>query len=135
MNGPSLKTSAKLQSVSGNPLPERFLAVTKDGFVGPLTSTESLKYFTVPDSDLCPEIGKVFYLYHADLGPGNIMVSKDGSITGILDWEAAGLDFSPPIIEIEEFEWRKRLRMELENRGYPQASGWYMEWRRARPRE
>ncbi|PGG95484.1 hypothetical protein AJ79_10036 [Helicocarpus griseus UAMH5409] len=147
----ALKTSAKLQGVSGNPLPERFLAVAKDGFLGPLTSTESLKYFTIPGSNLCPEIGKAFYLYHADLGPGNIMVSEDGSITGILDWEAAGfyprfwiatkpsiapgLNFSPSIAGIEEFEWRKRLRMELENRGYPQASGWYMEWRRARPRK
>ncbi|KAL2370089.1 hypothetical protein RJ035_005480 [Blastomyces gilchristii] len=147
----ALKTSAKLQSVSGKALPERFLAVAKDGFVGPLTLTESRKYFTVLDSNLCPKIGKHFYLYHADLGPGNIMVSKDGSITGILDWEAAGfyphfwiatkpsvapgLDFSPPIAGVEEFEWRKQLRLELENRGYPQASGWYMEWRRARPKK
>ncbi|EEQ86796.2 uncharacterized protein BDCG_01916 [Blastomyces dermatitidis ER-3] len=147
----ALKTSAKLQSVSEKALPERFLAVAKDGFVGPLTLTESRKYFTVLDSNLCPKIGKDFYLYHADLGPGNIMVSKDGSITGILDWEAAGfyphfwivtkpsvapgLDFSPHIAGIEEFEWRKQLRLELENRGYPQASGWYMEWRRARPKK
>ncbi|OAX85189.1 hypothetical protein ACJ72_00418 [Emergomyces africanus] len=128
----ALKTSAKLQSVSEKSLSERFLAVSKDGFLGPLTLSESLEYFTVLDSDLCPQIGKVFYLYHADLGPGNIMVSKDGSITDILDWEAAGfyprfwmatkpsiapgLDFSPLIAGIEEFEWKKRLRLELENR-------------------
>ncbi|ODH44306.1 hypothetical protein ACO22_00926 [Paracoccidioides brasiliensis] len=84
-----------------------------------------LEYFTVPDLGICPEIVKVFYLYRADIGSGNIMVSKDRSILGILDWEPAGfyprfwiaikpsvapgLDICPPIAGIEEFEWRRRI--------------------------
>jgi len=56
-------------------------------------------------------------------------------VAGIIDWEAAGyypqfwvatkpsvspgLDFYPPIAEFKDFEWRKRLRTELETLGYP----------------
>lgn len=31
-----------------------------------------------------------FHFYHADLGPTNILVSKHGEVTGVLDWESAG---------------------------------------------
>ncbi|KAL9123879.1 MAG: hypothetical protein Q9217_006734 [Psora testacea] len=37
-----------------------------------------------------PDIGPSLHFYHADLGPGNIMVSEDGNVEGILDWESAG---------------------------------------------
>lgn len=34
-------------------------------------------------------VGEAFLFYHADLGPGNIMV-HDGRFVGIIDWESAG---------------------------------------------
>lgn len=34
------------------------------------------------------DAGESFHFYHADLSPTNIMVSGDGSVTGILDWES-----------------------------------------------
>jgi hypothetical protein len=36
------------------------------------------------------DIGPYLYFYHADLGLGNIVVSEEGSVEGILDWESVG---------------------------------------------
>jgi hypothetical protein len=37
-----------------------------------------------------PPIGDRFHFYHADLGPTNILLSDDGTIKAVLDWESAG---------------------------------------------
>ena len=71
-------------------------------------------------------------------------MSDDGRVAGILDWEAAGyypgfwivtkpsvspgLDFCPSVVGCKDFEWRKRLRIEFEKLGYPQAAEWFMKW-------
>jgi hypothetical protein len=36
------------------------------------------------------QLGQPYYYYHADLGPTNIMVSCDGNVNGVIDWESAG---------------------------------------------
>lgn len=36
------------------------------------------------------ETGSKFHFYHAGLSPTNIVVSTDGNVTSILDWESAG---------------------------------------------
>lgn len=102
-----------------------------------------MSHFSLPSPD-SPALKAEFHFYHPDLGPSNIIVSDDGSIAGIIDWEAAGfyprfwiatkpafspgLDFDPPVAESEDFEWRKRLRAELENLGFPQAALWWKKW-------
>lgn len=137
-------TSRILKSVTGKPLLEPYLALSNDpGLLGPLSHEDCRRHFSAPSAE-CPMLGEDFHFYHPDLGPGNIITSDDGTIAGILDWEAGGyyprfwiatkpsvspgLDFCPPVAESEDFEWRKRLRMELETLGFPQASGWYMKW-------
>lgn len=136
-------TSQILRSVSGKAILEPYLAPSGSDLLGPLTGEECVRYFLAP-SPVCPSVGGAFCFYHPDLGPGNIIV-RDGRVAGIIDWEAAGyyplfwiatkpsvspgLDFCPGIAGIVDFEWRKRLKIELEVLGYPQASGWYMKWR------
>lgn len=142
-------TSQMLGSATGRPVLEPYLSPSNSGLLGLLTHKECERYFSAP-SDGCPTIGRDFHFYHPDLGPGNIMVSDDGRVAGILDWEAAGyypafwiatkpsvspgLDFDPPIADLDDFEWRKCLRMELERWGYPQAAEWYMKWESSRQR-
>ena len=141
-------TSQMLRSVSGKPVLEPYLAPPGSDLLGSDTYKECARYFTASSGE-CPTLGLVFHFYHPDLGPGNIIVS-DGRVAGIIDWEAAGyyprfwiatkpsvspgLDFCPSIAEFDDSEWRKRLRIELETWGYPQASEWYMKWRNSRLR-
>ena len=55
-----------------------------------LFSLEDFKcYFLRQSTTYYPDVGP-FHFYHADLGPGNIMVSREGNVEGILDWESAG---------------------------------------------
>jgi serine/threonine protein kinase len=49
----------------------------------PLPKQEAALYLYPLDA------GEIFHFSHADLSPTNIMVSDDGSVTGILDWESA----------------------------------------------
>ena len=141
-------TSKTLGTATGRPVFEPYLSLT-DSFVGLLAQNECERYFSV-SSEECPTIGEDFHFYHPDLGPSNIMISKDGKVAGILDWESAGyypafwiatkpavspaFNFDPQVPEHEEHEWRKRLRDELERLGYPQMGEWYMKWFRSRSR-
>ena len=136
-------TSPTLRSVTGKPLLEPFLAISNFQLLGPLTHEDCMSHFSLPSPD-CPALGAEFHFYHPDLGPSNIIISDDGSLAGIIDWEAAGyyprfwiatkpafapgLDFDPSVAGFEDFEWRKRLRVELENLGFPQAVGWWVKW-------
>ena len=141
-------TSKTLGTATGRPVLEPYLSRTDD-FVGLLTQKECERYFSV-SSEESPTIGEDFHFYHPDLGPSNIMISKDGKVAGILDWESAGyypafwiatkpavspaFNFDPEIPEHEEHEWRKSLRDELEGLGYPQRGEWYIKWFRSRSR-
>ena len=140
-------TSPTLRSVTGKPPLEPFLAVSSSELIGPLTHEECMRHFSLPSPD-CPALEAEFHFYHPDLGPSNIIISDDGSVAGIIDWEAAGyyprfwiatkpafacgLDFDPPVAGFEDFEWRRRLRAELEKLGFPQAAVWWMEWNKTR---
>ena len=106
-----------------------------------------MRHFSLPSPD-SPALEAELHFYHPDLGPSNIIISDDGSVAGIIDWEAAGyyprfwiatkpafgpgLDFDPPVAGFEDFEWRKSLRAELEHLGFPQAAVWWMEWKKSR---
>lgn len=133
--------SRVLKTATGKPLWKPYLSKNDSGVVGFLTSDQCMEYFSAPDAP-CPTSAKDFFFYHPDLGPANIILSDDGSVAGVLDWEGAGyypdfwiatkpsvspgLDFDPPIEGYEDGEWRKSLRIELQRLGYPRASEWYM---------
>lgn len=138
--------SHMMTSVTGKPVLEPYLAPSGSDFLGPFTHETCARYFSVSSAKFSTH-GGLFHFYHPDLGPGNIIVAG-GRVAGIIDWEAAGfyprfwistkpsvspgLDFHPPLPEFDDFEWRRRLRIELETCGYPQASGWFTEWRASR---
>ena len=138
-------TSPTLGSVLGKPVLEPYLTLHGPGLLGAFTQEECLGYFSASSAG-CPTLEGNFCFYHPDLGPGNIIVCDEGKVAGIIDWEAAGfyprfwiatkpsvspgLDFYPAIEGYDDFEWRRRLRMELEACGYSQASEWYMKWRK-----
>lgn len=85
-----------------------------------------------------------FYFYHADLGPSNILVSEDGGVVGIIDWESAA--FYPrfwvgtkPFVSAgfilerasQRWAWAKLLAGSLERTGFPPNVALYREWRKA----
>lgn len=131
-------------SVNGKPILEPYLAVADSDLVGPLTHDECESHFSTTSTDR-PAIEGDFHFYHPDLGPTNIMMSTEGKVVGVLDWEAAGyypkfwiatkpsvspgLDFDPPPPEYPQTEWRKSLKLELERLGYPSYGMWFMKWR------
>lgn len=85
------------------------------------------------------EAGLKFHFYHADLSPTNIMVSADGNVTCILDWESAGffprmwIATKPRVcyawvledVEGDAWAWRELLLEALAGRGYlPDVDGY-----------
>ncbi|KAJ5585077.1 uncharacterized protein N7459_004877 [Penicillium hispanicum] len=138
-------TSPLLQNVQGGSVLEPYLAHSGEQTLEPLTVSDCKKYFCRAELDTNPDIGEEFYLYHPDLGPGNIMI-LDQKISAIIDWESAGFyprfwistkpsvspghNFYPPVPGVEDHEWRRRLRGRLEEQGYPYFDEWYMKWMR-----
>lgn len=139
------KTSHLLSSVTGKCVGEPYLDASGSELVRPLTADQCREAFTT-SSAICPVLER-FHFYHADLGPTNIMVSEDGIVEGVIDWESAGyypqfwiatkpsvspgLDFCPAPSGCEQWDWRKALKTELERLGFPQANMWFMEWLQA----
>ena len=139
------RQSDTLQGLNGKPLPEPYLALTGFGdTLGPLTREECLSRFTGTSNHPPPPV-ESFHFHHADLGPTNIMVSADGEVTGIIDWESGGFyprfwiatkphvspafDFCPELPEVNVYEWRRGLKGKLESKNYPALGHWYIEWR------
>ncbi|KAJ5786615.1 uncharacterized protein N7503_011827 [Penicillium pulvis] len=136
--------SERIESVQGGAIREPYLAEHPCDLLGPLTASESKKYFFRDDFQQNPKIGNSFHFYHSDLGPGNIMVHNN-RVSAIIDWESAGFyphfwistkpsvspgfDFDPPTPGVEDFEWRRLLRTKLQELGYPRYADWYMKWR------
>jgi hypothetical protein len=142
-------TSERLENVHGGPVLEPYLAHSGRDSLEPLSVFESKRYFFREGLHSNPTIEERFHLYHPDLGPGNIMIFNQ-KLSAIIDWESAGyyprfwistkpsvspgLNFHPPIPKIAETEWRKRLRMKLEDHGYPRYAEWFMEWKNTKSR-
>jgi hypothetical protein len=96
----ALVTSERFSTVNGAGVYEYFLNTDSDKWepswkprlIGPYTIPEIATYLTNSSSNKFPEIGNDLHLYHADLGPTNILVAKDGQdirVTGVIDWESA----------------------------------------------
>lgn len=67
--------------VPEKPVLEPFLSPSDSDLLG---LKECEKHFSA-SSDGGPTLGGNFHFSHPDLGPGNILVSDDGRVTGILD--------------------------------------------------
>ena len=90
-------TSLKFESATCRGVLEPYLTVDAESSypswkprpLGPF-SLEDLNSYLFQQSTCYPEVELPLYFYHADLGPSNIMVSEEGNVEGILDWESAG---------------------------------------------
>jgi hypothetical protein len=90
-----------------------------------------------------PDAPERFYVYHADLGPTNIMISEDGSVSGVLDWESAGYypefwiatkplvsgRFYLPQVSEDRMAWAKLLVNALEIEGFKPSKDKYQAWK------
>ncbi|OJJ66939.1 hypothetical protein ASPBRDRAFT_200552 [Aspergillus brasiliensis CBS 101740] len=91
-------TSEKLQSAMGHGVLEPFLTMHPEALhpswkprpSGPFSLVTAEKYFNRMSTIPAPPIGDRFYFYHSDLSPTNILLTDDGFVGAILDWESAG---------------------------------------------
>jgi hypothetical protein len=134
-------TSLTFESATGCGVLEPFLMAPaepshpswKPRLLGPLPLAKFATYISNWSNTSYVDIGFSFHFYHADLGPDNIIVSKDGSIEAILNWESAG--FYPrfwiasklvvsqgfnlnPTEETKKGAWRELLGSMLKKQGY-----------------
>lgn len=128
-----------LGGVDGKNIPEQYL--TKRGAV--------MDFHPQKLTEVCQLMGmdcSRFVFYHADLGPGNIIVEdvpKAGTI-GIIDWEIAGyvprgwirtkfrlssgLDLPNPGEGEEPHWWRSEVQKLLEKHGFEDHSADWVSW-------
>tara|TARA_R110002003_G_scaffold657_3_gene21049 strand:+ start:5675 stop:6337 length:663 start_codon:yes stop_codon:yes gene_type:complete len=145
----ALSTSEKLETADGKAVLEPFLAALppashpswKPQTLGPLSSTE-LQSILSRFTDFEGHVG-TFNFYHADLGPKNILVARDGSIAGVIDWESAA--YYPrfwlgtqPLVSSgfhipgkEGKAWPHHLARSLESKGFLPDMQKYEAWRSA----
>lgn len=117
--------------------------------LGPLSVEGIVTYMTNMSTEPPPHIDAPFIFYHADLGPTNIMISKDGNvITGIIDWESAAYYprfwiATKPVVAsafwlestiIEPKLWGELFGQALEAVGYKRLDTVYLTWTNARKR-
>lgn len=92
------ETSEKLQSATGCGVLEPFLTVHPEAShpswkprpLGPFSRIAAEKYFNRISTLPAPPIGDKFHFYHSDLSPTNILLTDNGAVKAILDWESAG---------------------------------------------
>jgi hypothetical protein len=90
-------TSPRFETISGKAVQESWLRQDapeshpswKPYPLGPFSLEEMREYLARISSMPAPFIDEDFLFYHADLGPSNIMVAEDGTLSGIIDWEQA----------------------------------------------
>ena len=94
----------------------------------------------------CKELGmdcSIFYFYHCDLGPGNIIVNLEEGSLGIIDWEtagfvpaewirtkfcvASGMDL-PGGDEDSRVDWRRRVQRQLGKKGFLEIAEQWIAW-------
>ena len=147
-------TSDKLVTASGAGVLEEFLTANpadsepswRRQFLGPFSSSQ-LRTYLSGNPIFDGHIDR-FYYHHADLGPGNIFVSEDGIVSGIIDWESAAffprfwIGTKPVVsagffIQAEEIKGAERrawvgiLADALERKGFPSNMEVYKAWKRA----
>ncbi|KAI9743915.1 MAG: hypothetical protein M1818_002649 [Claussenomyces sp. TS43310] len=144
-------SSCRFESAAGRAVVEPFLHSMADVShpswiprpIGPFSSTALAFHLSAvaPECDL--DVGSLFYFYHADLGPTNIIV-LDSTVVGILDWESAAYypkfwiatkarlsaGFYLQNDRTDRKAWSCILGQMLEANGFPQNVDGYYKWRR-----
>lgn len=145
-------TSENLQSATGCGILEPFLTVDakpshpswKPRPLGPLSRSATERYFKKLSTQPIPTIGEKFYFYHADLSPTNILISDNGTITAILDWESAGFypkfwiplkpyrsgGFNLDAPDNSRYDWTNLLELNLANVGFALDHD-HVEWQKS----
>ena len=146
-------TSERLESVDKKGVIEPFLRAPppfsepswKPQFLGPYSFEDLQNHIELPALEKLLH-GQTFCLQHVDLGPGNIMVSEEGNLTGVIDWEGTGyyphfwLATKPlvsagfyldGVTKIEKQEWAHLLVDSLEREGFSTDMEAYNKWRSA----
>ncbi|KAI9652185.1 MAG: hypothetical protein M1831_007166 [Alyxoria varia] len=155
-------TSDRFQSVTGAGVADDHLNVEqpwsepswKPHFLRPMSPLRLKEFLSWSPALL--EIDERFRFYHADLGPTNIMVTGDGGVVGIIDWESAAfypdfwlgtkpcvsagylLEFCDADNEVtQDTAWGYALRDALEAKGFSFRGDVYIKWKKAlkRPNE
>lgn len=143
-----LLESDKLSGVDGKNMPESYLIADEEGED---FSPENLQRGNLQRG--CELIGmdcSTFVFYHADLGPGNIIVEDDpqsGDI-GIIDWEnsgffprgwirtkfriSSGLNLPSSVTETPHW-WRSEMQKLLGVRGFDDFSEEWFSWWEGQP--
>lgn len=142
-------TSNILMTVNGNGLLEPFLTPPppasepswKPQILGPFSHDQLRTYLS--GSPGFEGYIDSFKFYHADLGPSNIIVTEDGTIAGIIDWESAA--FYPtfwlgtkPLVSAgfhlpgaEKQAWANLLATALEREGFSLDIETFQAWKKA----
>lgn len=147
-------TSNRFESVAGTGVVEAFLTADapasepswRPNLIGPFSRSDLYAYLLTTSIHSFPDLEDCFRLSHADLGPGNIMVSSDGEVSGILDWESAGYYpafwlATKPLVSAgfllsgpdrtEKHAWSALLTGALIARGFKPRREVYSKWRKA----
>ncbi|VUC36984.1 unnamed protein product [Clonostachys rosea] len=110
--------------------------------LGPWKGEEMRGYMLRISNEEPPEIDNVFHFYHADLGPKNIIIKEDGSLSGIIGWESAA--YYPSFwvatkTSLKNFhldcdkdypnQWGDMLRSELEKNHFLQEDRTFRRWK------
>jgi serine/threonine protein kinase len=143
----ALATSDSLQTATGRGITDGFL-MTPDHKDEPSWKRRTFGPLPMDDAKthLSPmNVGSTFQFYHADLSPSNIMVSENGEVTGILDWEHAAfyprfwIATKPHVsfgfaLEGEDGEdqwaWTRLLSQALKERKFVPDVPSFLSWRR-----
>ncbi|KAH7333354.1 hypothetical protein BKA65DRAFT_564556 [Rhexocercosporidium sp. MPI-PUGE-AT-0058] len=135
-------SSCRFESATGRAHGRHVSSVVIPRPIGPFSSKALASHLSAvaPESDL--DVGSLFYFYHADLGPTNIMV-VNGTMVGILDWESAAyypkfwIATKPRLSagfylqkdRTDQKAWSCILSKMLEADEFPQNVGGYDKWR------
>ncbi|KAF1352487.1 kinase-like domain-containing protein [Delphinella strobiligena] len=145
--------SARFESPTGRGVFEPMLypSVKLTKPVGPFSAEEFDAYFSSP-TVRTPESVKMgkdrFVFYHPDLNPGNILLSKNGHVTAIIDWDGAG--YYPPWYiatkvgsfgfqidsDSDAHRWQRLLISQLVIAGFHFNTDfwdWYIDWMESKP--
>lgn len=116
--------------------------------LGPFSLQDMQAHMAHMSTQPFPDIDPLFCLYHADLGPTNIMVSEDSNlISAIIDWESVAyyprfwVATKPAFcgafnLECETDDpklWGQLLGQALEDNGYKRQAASFLQWNSGLP--
>jgi Ser/Thr protein kinase RdoA (MazF antagonist) len=148
----AINTSPRFQTISGYGIREPWLQgkayashpTWLPRLLGPFSLEEMRANMERISTEPPPAIDPVFHFYHADLGPTNVMVMQDGTVSGIIDWESAAYypqfwvatKTSLPAFHLEcETDdptlWGQLLGQALEVCGYKRLDAEFRRWVKA----